>query len=168
MRGLALENFVIPTGTGLPLTITRALAEIQLRSTLKGETIDAVLNTGLTDAVIKVAQTGDGGPIGNIIAPVLDGLRQVNMAAKVNGTIRDYTLKIESGLDQALAPAISKIVQKQTAALREALSTGINNQLAPAMKEAQEGLAGFGPIQGQLATRLDLGKDLTQKIKRPF
>ncbi len=168
MRGLALENFVIPTGTALPLTITRALAEIQLQSSLSGETIDALLNTGLTDAVIEVGQTGGESPIGNIIASVLHGLRKVNLAAMINGTIRDYTMKIESGLDQALAPAISKIVKEHTAALRNDLTTGIYNQITPAMTKVQEDLAGFEVIQSELAARLDLGKDLTQIIKRPF
>jgi len=168
IRGLALENFVIPTGTDLPLTINRALAKIQLRSSFSGGTIDAVLDTGLTDAVIEVAQTGTENPIGNIIAPVLQGLRQVNMKAMVNGTVKDFTVKIESGLDQALAPAVSKILQKYTVALREELSTGIYEQVMPAMTSAQKDLAGLGMIQSELASRLDLGKELTQIIKRPF
>jgi len=166
MRGLALENFVVPSG--LPLTINRALADIKLQSSLSGETIDAVLKTGLTDAVIEVAQTGSGDPISDVIASVLAELRRVDIAAMVSGTVKDYTMKIESGLDRILGPAVSKVVQKQTAVLRDQLKAGLDARITPAMTEVRKGLAGFSPIESELSSRLDLGKELTQTIKGPF
>jgi uncharacterized protein (TIGR03545 family) len=168
IRGLALENVVIPTGTGLPLTIRRALAELQLKSSLSGETIGAVLHTGLTNAIIDVAQTGAAGPIGDIIASVLQGLKHVDVEAAVKGTLRDYTVNIKSGLDQALAPALSKAVQQQTTVLREQLAAGLDTRMTPAVTRAQKDLAGLGVIQSELVSRLDLGKNLIQNLKRPF
>jgi len=168
IRGLALEDFVIPTGSSLPLTIRRALAEIRLQSALKGDAIDAVLNTGLKNAVFEMAPEGDAGPIVDIIAQVLQGLSRVDIAAMVNGTLKDYTMRIESGLDQALGPAISTVVQKQTSELRQQFSAAIDARVTPVVSAAQINLAGFDVLQRELASRLDLGKDLTQAIKKPF
>jgi uncharacterized protein (TIGR03545 family) len=168
IQGLALDNVVIPTGTGLPLTLERGLAEIQLKSSLRGEALNAVLHTDLTDAAVAVARTGDAGPIGDIVASVLQGLKQVDVTVKVNGTLHDYTMKIESGLDRALAPALANAVQKQTEVLRGQLTAGLDARMAPALTRAQKDLAGLGAVQNELAARLDLGKDLVQTLKQPF
>jgi uncharacterized protein (TIGR03545 family) len=166
MQGLALENFEIPSG--LPMKISRAMADIQLNSSLSGRTLDAVLKTGLSDAVIEFAQTDQMDLISDVIASVIGELREIDIAALVNGTMQDYTMKIESGLDRVLEPAMAKVVQKHTAALKAQLSGELAKRITPVMGTTRQTMAGYGPIEDELLTRLNLGQDLIRNLKLPF
>ena len=117
---------------------------------LIADTADSELSKALTEAVASVTR--------------------FSLTAIVKGSDPDYQTKIESDLDQTLRKAVSRIITKATAQLKNQLRSAITEQTKGPLNDIQKQLGDLNNIAGELTQRLNLGNALFKetKLKLPF
>jgi len=168
VKGYLLENFKFPADTGVPITIKKALADLEIDSSLKGEDLAVLLTAALKNASLSVDTSAQSSPVVKAMGSVLEDLSTLTANADVAGTLENYTVTVKSDVDRLLKSAMGKVVNQQTAALKKQLKTQISAQLQGPAGEAKGALGGFGDIQGELEKRLNIGGGLMGDLKLPF
>ena len=168
MKGYLLENFKLPAETGVPITIKKALADLEFNSSLKGEDLAALLTAALKNTSLSVDTASQSSPVVKAMGSVLENLSTLTANADISGTLENYTVMVKSDVDRLLKSAMSKVIDQQTAALKNQLKTQISAQLQGPAGEARGALGGFGDIQGELEKRLNVGGGVMGDLKLPF
>jgi len=168
VKGYLLENFKLPADTGVPIIIKKAIADLEVDSSLTGEDLTALFTAALKNANLSVDTSTQSSPLVKAMGAALESLSTLAANADVNGTLENYTVKIKSDVDKLLKSAMGKVVHQQTAALKKQLKSQISAQLQGPAGEARGALGGFGDIQGELTERLNIGNGLLGDLKLPF
>ncbi len=168
VKGYLLENFKLPADTGVPITIKKALADLEFDSSLKGEDLGALLTAALKNTSLSVDTSAQSSPVVKAMGSVLEDLSALTANADVSGTLENYTVTVKSDVDRLLKAAMGKVVNQQTAALKKQLKTQISAQLQGPAGDAKGALGGFGDIQGELEKRLNIGGGVMGDLKLPF
>ncbi len=168
VKGYLLENFKLPADAGVPIIIKRALADLEIDSSLKGEDLAALITATLKNTSLSVDTSAQSSPVVKAMGSVLEDLSTLTANADVNGTLENYIVTVKSDVDKLLKSAMGKVVHQQTAALKKQLKTQISAQLQGPAGEAKGALGGFGDIQGELEKRLNFGNGVMGELKLPF
>lgn len=168
VKGYLLENFKLPADTGVPITIKKALVDLEFDSSLKGENLAALLTAALKNTSLSVDTSAQSSPVVKAMGSVLEDLSTLTANADVSGIPENYTVTVKSDVDRLLKAAMSKVVNQQTVALKKQLKTQIAAQLQGPAGDAKGALSGFGDIQGELEKRLNIGGDVMGDLKLPF
>jgi len=168
VKGYLLENFKLPADTGVPIIIEKALADLAFDSSLKGEDLAALLTAALKNTRLSVDTSAQSSPVVKAMGSVLEDLSTLTANADVAGTLENYTVAVKSDVDRLLKSAMGKVVNQQTAALKQQLRTQISAQLQGPAGEAKGALGGLGDIQGELEKRLNIGGGVMGELKLPF
>jgi uncharacterized protein (TIGR03545 family) len=168
VKGYLLENFKLPADTGVPITIKKALADLEIDSSLKGEALAALVTAALKNTSLSVDTSAQSSPLVKAMGSTLEGLSTLAANADVSGTLENYTVKVKSDVDKLLKSAMGKVVNQQTTALKKQLKTQISAQLQGPAGDAKGALGGFGDIQGELEKRLNFGNGVMGDLKLPF
>ncbi len=168
VKGYLLENFKLPADTGVPIIIKKAIADLEVDSSLTGEDLTGLFTAALKNTSLSVDTSSQSSPLVKAMGAALESLSTLAANADVNGTLENYTVKIKSDVDKLLKSAMGKVVHQQTAALKKQLKSQISAQLQGPAGEARGALGGFGDIQGELTERLNIGNGLLGDLKLPF
>ena len=77
-------------------------------------------------------------------------------------------MNVKSDLDKVLKSAVSNLVSAESAKLKSALQSRIDEQLKAPLEKVRSNLVGLEKLQAELAKRLDVGDDLLKGLKLPF
>jgi len=168
VKGYLLENYKLPADSGVPIVIKKALADLEINSSLKGEDLAALITAALKNTSLAVDTSSQSSPVVKAMGSALEGLSALTATADVTGTLENYIVMVKSDVDQILKSAMGKVVSQQTAALKQQLKTQISAQLQGPAGEAKGALGGFGDIQGELEKRLSIGGEVMGDLKLPF
>jgi len=168
VKGYLLDNFKLPAATGVPIVIKKALADLEIDSSLKGEDLAALATIALKNTRLSVDTSAQSSPLVKALGTALEGLSTLTADVDVAGTLENYTVMVKSDVDRILKSAMGKVVDQQTAALRQQLKSQISARLQGPAGEAKGALGGFGDIQGELEKRLNIGGGLMKDLKLPF
>jgi len=168
VQGYLLENFKLPADTGVPIVIKKAMADLKIDSSLKGEDLAALITAALKQTSLSVDTSAQESPLVKALGRALEDLSTLTANADVNGTLENYVVTVKSDVDRILKSAMGKVVHQQTAALKKQLRTQISAQLQGPAGEAKGALGGFGDIQGELEKRLNIGGNVLGDLKLPF
>ncbi len=168
VKGYLLENFRLPADAGVPVIIKKAIADLEIDSSLKGENLAALLTAALKNISLSVDTSAQSSPLVKAMGTALEGVSTLAANADVNGTLENYIVTLKSDVDKLLKSAMGKVVHQQTAALKKQLTSQISAQLQGPAGEAKGALGGFGGIQGELEKRLNFGSGVMGDLKLPF
>lgn len=168
VQGYLLENFKLPADTGVPIVIKKAIADLEIDSSLRGEDLAALITAALKQTSLSVDTSAQASPLVKALGGALEDLSTLTANADVNGTLENYIVTVKSDVDRILKSAMGKVVHQQTAALKKQLKTQISAQLQGPAGEAKGALGGFGDIQGELEKRLNIGGNVLGDLKLPL
>jgi uncharacterized protein (TIGR03545 family) len=164
VKGLTFQDLALVQDPSFPLTLKRAVSNLNLRLNTAGDSIDGVLKVNFRAARF-ITDSGDApGDIAGALGSALGGIRRFSLSADIAGTLSDYTVDVSSDLDKVLESAISNLVKAEAAKLKSALKKQISAQLKGPLAQSRAGLADLGGINTDLAKRLDFGDDLLKNF----
>jgi len=168
LRGLQITDFDIPGDMAIPVTITTALADLKFDTKLIGDSIQALAEAGLTQVTLNTGSAAGDDPLADAIVSALSGISAFTAFADASGTLSAYDIRIRSDMDKAIGRSAEKIVAGQMATLKNSLDAAITARLSGPRAEAATDLKGFGSIQKEIETRLNLGDGLLKNAGLPF
>lgn len=147
-------------GEEAPISLTQGVADLDVRATLRGPSLDVAIASKVHGARIEAAKTLAPGPVGEAIAGALADVKAFQVKADVAGTLDQFDTKVESDLDEVLKEAVGKQAKAQVAKLESQLRTALDEKVGPQLAEIRGKLGGFDPLIQELAGRLNLGQDI--------
>ncbi|NNG01787.1 MAG: TIGR03545 family protein [Desulfobacteraceae bacterium] len=163
LKAYELADFVISKTKVLPVTIQKALADLDLEFSLAGSDLSARMNTGFSAVKMISDVEADAGAVVDAIGAALSGIDKFGLKALVDGTIEDYTIDIRSDLDKVLSSAVGDLVQKEAGKITAEIEKQVLAKVSGPMAEANQNLGALGPIGSELTKRLTSGQTLLKK-----
>jgi len=163
VSGLKLSNFQIPGTTGLPVVLTKAMADIDFNADMLGESIKAMATANLADVALTTGAPPEGDMLANALSSALAKVTQFTATADARGTLTDYAVSIRSDMDKMLSQSLGNVVADQAANLKTQLNQAITTKVSGQTDQAKSELAGFGGIQAEIEKRLNMGGGLLKK-----
>lgn len=113
LRGVKLPSFDIP---GLPFRIAPGTGAANLNFALRGDQLLGRWSIG-SDQVAWALDSagGKGSDLQQLVWRVVSGLKQLNLDARVSGTIKAPRLSVKSNLDDAIAQRLKAVVGEEVA-----------------------------------------------------
>jgi len=150
----------ISSDSALPITLKKALADVQVGIKIQNERIESSLNSGLKSVVIETGDSDDQDPVRLAIKDALSEISKFQIAAELDGTLEDYDIKIKSDIDRVMKDAIGNVVKKQVKLFEKKLKQAITEKTGNLLGGLDSNMAGFGSIEKEIGNRLNLGDGL--------
>jgi len=163
----ALQNLDLGNAKDLPVSIAKALADININFNLAGPKLDAIAKAQLESVQMAVEKTV-GSEISDALAQAISSVTRFGLTAIVKGNDPDYTTRIESDMDALLRKAAGRVIAQATAKLESQLQAAITEKTEGPLKDARSQLGGLGDLAGEFSQRLNFGDNLLKEIKLPF
>lgn len=167
IQDYSLHDFDLGDAQALPISIVKAMANVNMDLNLAGDQLNTLINAQL-DGVRMALEKTAGTELSDALANTISSVTKFGLTAAIKGRAPDYKAKIDSDLDQVLGKAVGQIISKATAKLESQLQTAIAEKLKGPSSQAQQQLGGFGDLAGEFQKRLNIGDNLLKEIKLPF
>ena len=170
--GIPLPSFAVP---GLPLRLDPGAGTTQLGFNLNGDTIHARFE--LRSSNVQWARdTGAAGQnltnttIGDLIWRTVSGISNLELEARLSGTLHSPQLAVRSNLDQAIASRLRAVVGEEVAAaerqVRERVDALVKEKVDPVRAQVNTLQTQANAQIAQQRARLDeLQKQLEQRLR---
>jgi uncharacterized protein (TIGR03545 family) len=169
LRGYQARHLVLAQSGAFSVQLAKGLADLDLRSVVSNDQIDAGLSAVLKSAQLEVGTPAESGPVFRAISSTLAGISNFSLDAKVSGNVNDYSIKLSSDLDRILKDSISGQLQGQIAKLEEELRADIAARVSVRLQQVKTGLGDLALVGDELEKRLQeflsLQKDALFKKK---
>ena len=167
MQGYDLHDYNLGDAEALPISIVKAVADVNMDLNLAGPQLNTLLKAQLDGVRMAVEKTA-GTEISAALADAVAAVTQFGLTAAIQGSAPDYKARIQSDLDKVLSKAVGQIISKTTAKLESQLQAGIAQKIKDPLNQAQQQLGGFGDLSEEFQKRLNIGDNLLKEIKLPF
>jgi uncharacterized protein (TIGR03545 family) len=167
IKQFALQNLDISDSEKLPLSIAKAMADINLDLNLTGPKLDALVKAQLNSVQMAMAKVA-GNELEAALAQAIEGVTRFGLTTLIQGSAPDYTTKIHSDIDQVLQQAVAQIVRKAGDRLETELQEAVSEKTKGAIDGTLGELKGVDALGAQFAQRENLGNDLLKNIGLPF
>jgi uncharacterized protein (TIGR03545 family) len=167
VQKLGLDHLQLGDPEGLPLLITKALADVNMNLDLAGPKLDALAMARVEDVRMAVEKAA-GSELSGALADAVSSVTHFALTAIVKGNDPDYTARIKSDLDPLLRKAVGQIIATATSKFESQLHAAIAEKTQGPLKDAQNRLGTLTGLGGEFSQRLDFGNSLLKNIKLPF
>ncbi len=162
--GYRLNNITLSENKALPLVLKDGIANLNIKVSLKGDSIDSKILAGFKSVKLSSAIEKGSNQLANILVSSLSSVRELKIRANISGTIEKYEIKVSSNLDKVLKDAIGKQVKEQAAGFEKRLKAQVMAKVNGPMGELKGNLGGFDAIGGELSGRLNSGSGALNDI----
>ncbi len=147
-------------GDHSPVALTQGVADLNVRATLSGPSLAATVASNVRGARIEAGKELAPGPVGEVIAGALAGVKAFQLKADVTGTQDQFDLKVDSNLDDVLKDAVGQQAKAQVSKLEGQLRAAIDDKVKTKLDEVRGNLGGLDQLIQDLAGRLSFGQDI--------
>jgi uncharacterized protein (TIGR03545 family) len=165
LRGYQVGPLTLAEGTDLPLLLKQGVADLDLRTVLSGEALNATLSAKLQSVQMTSGLKADAGPLAQAVSAALSDVHGFSVKADVAGTLDHYDVRLTSDLDRVLSDVVKKQLQAQMTRLEGQLRAAIMEKVNGPLNEAKASFGGLDGVANELAGRLNLGNELLQSSK---
>jgi len=160
VKKMAISDLVLSDDAKFPVSLKRALANVDVRAVLRGDNIKTNINAVFSGVKLYSNPADKKALMAKVMSSALSGVKNFKATVAVHGTIENYDVKIKSDLDQVLKRSVGGIVRKESAKLEAKLKKAVFDKVKGPMKDSQQNLGGFGNIGNELNKRLGSGAEL--------
>ncbi|MGH7168398.1 MAG: TIGR03545 family protein [Nitrospiraceae bacterium] len=160
ISGYRLEGIPLDDQAGLGLELKQAIADIDVKAKLSGQTLSATLSSHLRSVRIASGVKRGSNALVAAIASAFSEIENLRVVADMAGTRERYDLKVRSDLAQVLKDAAGKQVLAKTERFKAQLQAAIMAEVKGPLVEMT---AEFGKVEAlhrDLTDRLKLGQDI--------
>lgn len=165
LRGYRIGPLTLAEGTDLPLVLKQGAADLDLRTVLSGEALNATFSAKLQSVQMTGGVKSDAGPLAQAVSSALADIHGFSVKADVAGTLDHYDVRLTSDLDRVLSDVVKKQMQAQLTRLESELRTAIMEKVKGPLDEAKANFGGLDSLAKELTDRLNLGNELLQSGK---
>jgi uncharacterized protein (TIGR03545 family) len=160
VKKMAISDLVLSDDAKFPVSLKRALADVDVRAVLRGHNIKANIDAAFSGVKLHSNPTDKKALVAKVVSSALSGVKNFKAAVEVHGTIENYDVKIKSDLDQVLKRSVGSIARKEYAKLEVKLKQAVFAKVNRPLKDSKRNLGGFGNIGDELNKRLGSGAEL--------
>jgi len=164
VRGYALRGVPLSLDPAFPITLEEGAADIDLRAGINGTKLTARLTARLAPVSISAGGAEDHGPVGNVLAQALSGVRALKVKATVKGTTDEYTLGVTSDLDPGLKAVVSNVAAAEAAILEARLRPAVLEKTRGPLKNLRAGMAVLEGMERGLTESISAGEGLVKEM----
>ena len=165
VSGIELPEFALP---GLPFRVIPDTGSSRLSFALRGEAISAawlVRSSAVRWMRDSTARSG-ANPLEDVIWRVVSGLGELEITARLSGTISSPRLSVQSNLDQAVANRVKSIMGEELAKAEARVRAEVDRHVADKIGPVQARAAELRrDVEGQLAGHKRRLDDVEQQIQ---
>ncbi|MFQ5991986.1 MAG: TIGR03545 family protein [Nitrospiraceae bacterium] len=159
-RGYQVKDVTLSDRAEWPVALERAKADVTVDAVLRGDAVDAKVNSQLKSVQLSAGQRDDPNPLTRALSSALSGISSLAVETDVTGTLTNYEITLRSDLDRVMQQAAGRMVREQAKELQRKLRSAIAAKVKQPMKDFQGNLGGFNAIGGDLTSRLREGNDV--------
>jgi uncharacterized protein (TIGR03545 family) len=160
VKKFSISDLVLSGDNKLPLSLKKALADVDARAVLQGDTITSNIHAAFSGVELVSNPADKKALMANVMSAALAGVKNFKATVDVNGTLENYDVKIKSDLDQVLKQSVGRLAQQESAKLEAKLKQAVYAKVNGPLKDSKRDLGGFGNIGEELDKRLGSGSDL--------
>jgi len=164
LEGVKLDNLKLLDSKDIKILMEKALVSMSLDVNIKGDNLDATINANIGS--VSFSGMSEKEIISNILNEALGEIRKFNLQAKISGKTDDYKLSISSDMDNIMKTAMDKVIKNQMAEFEKRLKDEIAAKVDIPLKGLESDFLSFNNIENELKSRLDIGSELTEKLKK--
>ncbi len=158
--GYRIQDLPVSKQASWPVTVTKGLADLKVRAGMQGEALTAYIRSDLRSLSVSAGKKDETNRLTKAISSAISGVSALDIEADVVGTLRDYDVRIRSGLDTIMQQAAGRLVKDLSADLKKDLSAAISGKVDGPLKDLTQNLGGLDAVNGDLAKRLTQGNDV--------
>jgi uncharacterized protein (TIGR03545 family) len=168
VRGWRLDSALLSGLEGLPLTLERGTAYLNMQTDIEPRKFTSTLRAKIEQARLSAGIEAAQADYAKLLNSALESVKQLNATATVAGTPADYRIEIASDIDRILNNAVSDWVRKQTQQFENELKQAVLAKTDAPLQSTRQSFDGFEAVGGELQERLDIGQNLTAGKLLPF
>lgn len=169
VKKLAISDLVLSDDAKFPVSLKKALANVDVRAVLRGDNIKSNINAAFSGVKLYSNPADKKALMAKVMSSALSGVKKFKATVDVDGTIENYDVKIKSDLDQVLKRSVGSIARKESAKLEAKLKQAVFAKVNGPLKDSKRNLGGFGNIGDELNGRLGSSSELLKGgLKLPF
>jgi uncharacterized protein (TIGR03545 family) len=157
---LAISDLVLSADAKLPVSLKKALANVDVRAILRGDNIESNINAAFSGVKLDSNPADKEALMAKVMSSALAGVKNFKATVSVTGTIDNYDVKIKSDLDRVLKQSVGSLAREESAKLEAKLKQAVFAKVNGPLKDSRGSLGGFGNIGDVLNKRLGSGSDL--------
>jgi uncharacterized protein (TIGR03545 family) len=162
VRGYRLADLALSADDSLPVSVKEALADLDLKTGLRGEALNADLDATLQSLAITTGAKSDADAVARAVATALSDVKSLHLKAEVTGTVKHYDVRLSSDLDQALKRALGRQMQEQAGKFESQLRAAITERAAGPLADLRSGFGGLAGVGDDLAGRVQQATGLAR------
>ena len=159
ISGYRLEGIPLDDQAGLGLELKQAIADVDVKATLSGETLSASLSSHLRSVRIAIGSKSGSNALVAAIASAFSDIQSLRVVADMSGTRERYDLKVRSDLAQMLKDKAGKQVLAKTERFKAQLQAAIMAELKGPLGEMTREFGKVDVLHRDLLGRLKLSQD---------
>ena len=136
VQAFRLQNLVLSAGKDLPVSLQDALVDFDLNGVYT-QAMKAKFTANVSSAKMNVGGEGSNNLFVTSIRTALSKVNSFTICADMAGTLENYTMKINSDLDNVLKNAVGSVVKEQSAQLEQKLKAAIQEKTGGQLKDLQ-------------------------------
>lgn len=165
IRGYQVSDIKISESDQLPIVLKKGSADMQLKSSVTGDSLAARLKFYLESVNLAAGKEDDANTIVRVVRSTLAEVSSFSVQADIAGTLDDYQVSLSSDLDRVLGNALGNQVRKKARDFENKLTSAIKEKVSEPMKEATGRFGALNSVGKEITSRLDLGETLLKGSK---
>ncbi len=159
-RGMAIRDFKISSSNDFPLALTSATADWDISTVIESVNLKSKANFDLSKAQFSSNPEKELNKIGQALIDKLSGTSRFNLTAVTEGTIGNFSMNIDSNIDNVIKDTLTAVVGKTTAQFEARLKSAVLEKTNGPVGALGDNIAGLNPIEQELNERLRIGQAL--------
>ena len=164
IRGYNIEDLALSESKQLPIVLKKALADLKLDVSRKGDVLSAILFTRFYSAQL-LSPKEEESPLINAVHSSLSAIKSLDVNVDISGTLKDYDIRVSSDIDRILKNVIGKQIKEQTARFEKELKGAISEKVKGPLSALQTDIGAFAGINSEMTSRFEEGNRLLEDIK---
>jgi uncharacterized protein (TIGR03545 family) len=157
VRGYQVQDVVLSESADWPVTMDKALADMDLQASVSGQALAGAMTAGLKSARLIVGKQESSNQFVKAIGSALSEVSAFAVKADVTGTLDQYEIHLTSDLDRVLKEAAGKLVQDYANRITKELEAAVMAKVGGPLSELKGSFSGLGGIGDELTARLTQG-----------
>ena len=157
LRGYQVQGVVLSESADWPVTMEKALADLDLQASVSGQALAGTMTAGLKSARLTVGKQESSNQLAKAVGSALSAVSTFTVKADVTGTLDQYEVHLTSDLDRVLKEAAGKLVQDYADRITKELEAAVMAKVGGPLSELKGSFSGLGGVGDELAARLAQG-----------
>ena len=164
IKGYHLHDITLSDQQKMPVDFKEGFMSLKLNSELTGEAVQVKAVANFESVNFAMKEKKSDSFFAQTLYSALSDINRFSLMVDVAGTLDNYKTDISSDLDQIMKRAMEDLVKKEREGLEKKLKSAVYAKLKKSSDDLNSNFDRLSLIENKLASRLDLGNDLSGSL----